>query len=661
MDHDVAKSVRGGNDDILREIDAVLDGIADLVDSKLDANEFYRQLLQRASLPIAADAAAICLIGPGGQVYPAHHVGLTRVFGNRFPTKLSRECQRLAEASGPIVSRVAVGDRNSDSEISVIAYPLSLASKPWGTIAFYHFAEIPAAAYEGHLRFVGAVGELALEYEKQRDLDRYEERIADWRRYEQFSVSVHRDGSLSDVAFRLANDGRLFLGCDRVSVLVRDGSRYRVVCCSGVDSPDGRSNLVRNLEQLVQSVAKTHEPLYYSGDGFQLEPQIKEPLDAYVDRSAAKFLAVVPLMPPSEQDALPGAPFAALVIEQIQGTGRQELVQKITPASEHASLALHRAVTQASFPVGLILRAAKPLSTWLSRSQLPKWLWGVTAAVIFLCALLLVQIDFAVTVHGQLQPQWKQRVFAPHDGIISELLCRHGDDVNQHAVIAKIESPELELEMKRVLGELLTTRQQLASIDAERLQVTAVDSNSRQRASKLSADRLSTKECIENLEEQLEMLEQQVGQLQLTSPIHGTVLDWNPEQQLAGRPVRRGQKLFEIADLEGPWLLEFDVPDRRIGHILTARPDENSQLDLTFVLENAPGKRFHGKTGAVALATQSQSGQKPSVALQATFDREQVAAVRPGAAVVGKIKCGRRSIGYVWLHELYEELRRRFF
>jgi hypothetical protein len=36
-----------------------------------------------------------------------------------------------------------------------------------------------------------------------------------------------------------------------------------------------------------------------------------------------------------------------------------------------------------------------------------------------------------------------------------------------------------------------------------------------------------------------------------------------------------------------------------------------------------------------------------------------VAEPRPGATVVARIHCGRRALGYVWLHEVWEFIQSR--
>jgi hypothetical protein len=34
---------------------------------------------------------------------------------------------------------------------------------------------------------------------------------------------------------------------------------------------------------------------------------------------------------------------------------------------------------------------------------------------------------------------------------------------------------------------------------------------------------------------------------------------------------------------------------------------------------------------------------------------------RPGATVIARVACGRRSIGYVWFHDFYAAVRKRLW
>jgi hypothetical protein len=218
----------------------------------------------------------------------------------------------------------------------------------------------------------------------------------------------------------------------------------------------------------------------------------------------------------------------------------------------------------------------------------------------------------------------------------------------------------LELEIKRVVGDLQTQRQELESIMAERLQFSTIDRSSDQRASLLSASELSTREKIKSLEAQYQLLSQDNQRLTHRSPINGTVLDWDVDERLRNRRIRRGQRLFEIAQLDGPWHLELAVPDHRTGHVLEAISRNESGLQVDFVLENQPANTYRGVTRNVAQATQLIDGA-PCVLMEVDMDYRLLDDLRPNATAMAKIHCGRRSAAFVWLHEFYEELRRRFF
>ena len=152
----------------------------------------------------------------------------------------------------------------------------------------------------------------------------------------------------------------------------------------------------------------------------------------------------------------------------------------------------------------------------------------------------------------------------------------------------------------------------------------------------------------------------------MRSPISGTVLTWNVRELLAARPVTRGQVLLTVADLTGPWVLEIRVPDDRIGHVLAA---EEAQKRLTTVRRWSVVHRGHrtgrgrdaGHIKRIALATETDKTAGATVLVTAAFDRAAIPAneLRPGATVVAKIHCGRRSLGYVWLHQLWETIQSR--
>jgi multidrug efflux pump subunit AcrA (membrane-fusion protein) len=116
-------------------------------------------------------------------------------------------------------------------------------------------------------------------------------------------------------------------------------------------------------------------------------------------------------------------------------------------------------------PLGWLLRPLGRLKTGvlehLSRTAI------VAAAVIAaVAALVLVPADFNIEAPGTMQPTVRRDVFAPRNGIVDEVLVKHGDDVKAGTALVRMRDPSLELELKRVDGELETAQRQLDAVRA---------------------------------------------------------------------------------------------------------------------------------------------------------------------------------------------------
>ncbi len=184
-------------------------------------------------------------------------------------------------------------------------------------------------------------------------------------------------------------------------------------------------------------------------------------------------------------------------------------------------------------------------------------------------------------------------------------------------------------------------------------------SNTTEKINQLTAEQEEVKSLLESLHKQQLILAAQRKDLELRSPIAGTVLTWNARDLLASRPVVRGQALLTVDDLAGSWVVELQVADNRIGHVIDAQQQEKAELPATFVLATEPGVNHGGRVARVALATETDKSTGSTVQVTVDFDRSSIPPeqLRPGATVVAKIHCGRRSLGYVWLHELWETIQ----
>ena len=109
-----------------------------------------------------------------------------------------------------------------------------------------------------------------------------------------------------------------------------------------------------------------------------------------------------------------------------------------------------------------------------------------------------------------------------------------------------------------------------------------------------------------------------------------------------------------VADLSGPWEVKLRLPDHQIGHVLQAQKEFDDHLKVSFMLATDPGVIYQGCIEKVSMATEVDESEGSIVWLTVHVDGEVIGQPRPGATVISRIHCGRRSLGFVWLHDLLE-------
>jgi hypothetical protein len=175
----------------------------------------------------------------------------------------------------------------------------------------------------------------------------------------------------------------------------------------------------------------------------------------------------------------------------------------------------------------------------------------------------------------------------------------------------------------------------------------------------LSAEEEQLQEELNSLDQQYQVLVQQQLELEIRSPVDGRVLTFDLERLLAERPVRRGDRLMTVADVNGPWELELQIDDDQAGHVLDAWVESDGKLPISFLLLGQAGERFQGHMHHVAEATEIDEMGRPVVLAHAQLQGTIPPGARPGATVVAKIHCGRRPIGFVWFRSLLEAIQTR--
>jgi multidrug efflux pump subunit AcrA (membrane-fusion protein) len=661
------------------EIEQLIDELARLAGSDVSERRFHELLLERVVQGLAASGGAIWIRSGGGQIrlecqFQVDASSLTESWADtQRHTQLLTAMMASTEPRLVAPRSALAGDplaANPTGYLLVLA-PLAIAGSA-GLLEVFQRPNVSLPTQQGNLRFLAAVCELVGDYQRHRELHELRDRGDLWRQFARFAGHVHGSLDLRTVAYTIANDGRDLIGCDRLSVAIVRRSACRLLAVSGIDKLDRRADVVRTLERLASAVVAAGEPFWYVDGEVQTPPQIEGPLQQVLDETHARSLAVLPLKRPHDgdreanddqprQDEDRSEAIAALVVERFDAAGFDAAArERIDAVCRQSVSAIGNAQAYQSVPLMPVWRALGRIG-WLARArQLPKTLLALGLIATAVVALVMIPADFDISARGELQPKIRREVFARSDGIVEEVKVEQGQRVNAGELLVVLHKPQLDFEASRLEGEIQTAQARLSAIQASLL-ATGRDNaaNAIDKTNQLTAEQEEVKSLLESLHKQQMILTAQRRDLELRSPIDGTVLTWNAKDLLAARPVARGQALLTVDDLKGPWVVELQVADNRIGHILNAQDRDKSELPATFILATEPGVDHEGRVDRVALTTETDKATGSTVQVTVDFDRSAIPPeqLRPGATVVGKIHCGRRSLGYVWLHELWETIQ----
>ncbi len=469
---------------------------------------------------------------------------------------------------------------------------------------------------------------------------------------EQFTRAIHAQLSVRHASYAVANDGRRLIGCDRLTVLVRRGKRYRVAAVSGLEVVETRSQAAKLLSRLAETVAETGEAVWFSGRDDELPPQIRTALGAYVDEAHVRGVAVLPLLPPVDE-ARPHRrrrPLGALVVEQIENittvAGREERAQLV---ATHATTALTNALQHEAIPLLPIWRLIGESQKLFAPGTRSRTFAALAAILLAAAALKFIPAAFALHAKATLQPKLRQHTFAPLDGTVQKIHVRHGQHVEVGQLLVELRNTDLDVSLADVVGQRTAAGEQLLSVERALFEDgTKLAVEERHR---LAGQRSELKQKLASLDEQLRLLRRKREQLKVTSPIAGEVTTWNVEQLLENRPVRQGQVLVDVADTSGPWELELQVPEDGIGHLLRAQQESGPALHVSYRLAVDPEHDRNASVQEVHYAAEVRGEEGNTVLVRSDLQSGELPPLRPGAEATAKIYCGTRALGYVWLHD----------
>lgn len=664
-----------------REIQALVQEIAELSRTDISQAEFYDALLNKVVAALAAPGGAVWTMGEAGGLQLTYQINLRQSGLLDNPVGQSQHARLLHKVlhstEGELVPPHSGTGEATDNDPEAAANPtdflLVLAAVhndqgPQGVVEVFQRPGARLATQRGYLRFLLQICEFAGDYLKARRLRHLAERQTLWEQLETFTRTAHEKLDVRETAYTIANEGRRLIGCDRVSVAIRRGGRCHIEAVSGQDTFDKRSNVTVLLGKLATAVVKTGEDVWYSGDASNLAPQVEEALDAYVDESHTKSLAILPLVEPGsdvelgpdevrERDA---RVIGALVVEQMVDTRPPEgFRHRVDVVRSHSATALTNALEYEGLFLMPVWRAIGRLWRKLFGRALPKTATISAIVVALVAAACLVPTDFTLEGNGKLRPKVRQSIFAVQDGLVRDVLVSDNSPVRQGQILVVQESPELDKQLEALRGE---RDEALAEIEATSMQAIGDvgDVSESERDAQIARVSQLNKQ-VASLERRIELVQQQMKKLEIRAPFDGQVVEWNLQEKLRDRPVTSGQVLMEVADPKGDWELEVMMPESRMGYVMQAWNETGGKLPVQFILATHPSEKLEGWVEEIDLSAEVRGDEGNTVLVRVGFDQAKLRETFPdpkiGAGVTAKVYCGRRSFAFVWLHDLVDFIR----
>ncbi|HTQ39943.1 MAG TPA: HlyD family efflux transporter periplasmic adaptor subunit [Pirellulales bacterium] len=656
-------------DQTRQQIRGLVQEIEGLARAEVSPEEFYEGFLHRVVAALAAIGGAVWTLDEEGRLTLSAQVNLaeTRLHESQEEQQRHGKLLRkiLTGGQGAVVQPKYVNaedDSANPTDMLLVLGILKSDQETRGLVEIFQRTGGRPAVERGYLRFLMQMCDLAEDFLKTRQLRLYTDRQAIWTQLEQFTLLAHSSLEPRVTAYTLANEGRRLIECDRVSLAIHKGRRSRIEAVSGQETFDKRSNTVTMLGKLATVVVRAGEPLWYTGDTRDLAPQVEETVEAYVDESHSKTVVVLPLAKPHDKEEQevenqpPHKPeyIGALIIEQINTDGIPAAMRRrIDVVAEHGSMALSNAMEHNSLFLMPVWRTLGKSRFLVAARTLPKTLAAVVAVVAIITSLFFVPKEFELHGKGTLEPVVKRDVFAQVDGLVLQVLVKSGADVKADQPLVELQNTKLDSELVDMIGKEAANDAKIHALENAGYNEQLSAEDRAKNEGELAMARASRNEY----QQQRELLEDEKKKLTVRSPIDGKVVTFKLEDLLNNRPVEKGQVLMTVVDPTKDWELEVLMPEDRMGHIKHAEKELHKEdLDVTYMLNSKAGVWLHGTVKEIQQKAEVEGEEGNTVRLLVSINKADLnpEVLIKGAGVSAKVDCGRRSLGYVWFHDVFE-------
>jgi biotin carboxyl carrier protein len=657
-----------------RQINQLIEEIARLAESNLAPLEFAAEFLQRLVTALAASAGVLWNRTQHGNLQLQYQINFQEIGldlienGRDCHEQLIRHAVQLGRSmivpprSGPQFSGQGTAPANL-SNFVLILVPIIVEKQVAGIIEIWVDADRNPQAVKGFLQFVEDMAGYASTYLKNNQLRQMLGQQQVWSQLEAYARSIHSSLNPREVGFLIVNEARRLLACDRVSLAARLGSWTEVEAISGADVIEKRSALVKSQRELFDAVLVWNEKLVYAGTKDEsLPPKVLEALDQFLTESNSKLLVVMPIRDDRETDKDRPCRVGMMIECFEPNVTAEQILSQVNVIARHAAPAMYNAVEHRRIPFRWALMPVANLRDTLRGNNLAIAMAAIIGVIVLTLAMVFVPYPLRMTAKGKLMPKERQTIYSNVNGQINAVRVKHGDVVRKNDELFTVYDVDKQQQYIKLESERAMAQQALDSIQLQLNNPNLSETDKAQLRIEATKKKTDLSMAIAQLDT-LVGLVRDPKNAAITAPISGTVVTFDLSE-MNNRVIKPGDKLLQIAKVDGRWEVELRIPENHVGQVREALSKLGS-LEVDLFLKSHPDRRWKGYLHREGLGGEMAVTDNETVLtarvevgpeLAAKLEELSGGAMAVETEVVGKVRCGNRSIGYVLFYQLWEFL-----
>ncbi len=652
---DVANSMESGQvasaggDSLLREtrqeIRRIVQEVATLSQSRISGDRYWGKFLSLVGTAIAANGGIIWQREANNWLARSHMGALDRRLLDiartaELPGQESNCHQQMicevGNSAGPVMVP-AGADWNSSQPGNPsldLAAVVPIAVDPDESVQWIIELFLPVgggpATQRGYLRFIAQMADLAAEYLRSERLRLLRSQLDHQERIQRLLAKLAQQESYELFAQTMVDELALTLRAERVSFVEQRKGKYRVEAVSGVESLDDYSATIRAIVECASDAPCQmgwFDAVHVDNESSVEGNDIISPTGALVLRGIAVFDTIgsrrlVVEDRPGEASGTDLPIRWEMLLAQIDAVGR--------------GIAYKRSRVSQFFSSAKATRVH-----WTRRMAVPL---GIAAAIVM---AMLFPFPLTVAVEGRLQPLESQTIYAPHDGIVTEILVEHGAVVKTGDPVLQLVDFSLNRNIATLEGKRAVIEQRIQELKRQRSKQVSKDPED---AESLLLDIRTSEEELVGTSAELAIMVVTRENMLLRSQCDGIVDAWQIRQRLKDRPVPRGQSLLRIVPPEGSWIVEADVPQNRLEHVIEA--NSVAPVNAKVVVHAFPDLSLQGQFLDMGPLIQRRDQSEPQGVVLFSVDANSLPAKQSGAPVKLSINCGKKPLAYIACQDL---------